>query len=153
MAQFSDLDHAFEGMSIQEVPIVEPIIEDNPDVMVDSNQTENFEKSLDSLNLDVSNVENPVDPPLAASEIPFPESLETPIPQEFDKSVYAPTEISPPLIDTLISEANVPPPLEEISPLESHSPEATAHMVTEKTIPSELFSLPLCILGNPLESN
>ncbi|KAG5565904.1 hypothetical protein RHGRI_001728 [Rhododendron griersonianum] len=126
-----------------EVPIVEPIIEENPDVMVDSNQIENLENSPDPLNLDASNVENPVNSPLAVSETPLPESLETPIPQEFDKSVHAPTEISPPPVDISTPKADVQLAMEESVPLETHLSEATAHMVKEKTIPSKDATLVL----------
>lgn len=67
--------------SSHEVPIVEPIIEENLDIMVDLNQIGNPEDSSDSSNPNVSKVENPVDSPCAVPETLLSESLETPIPQ------------------------------------------------------------------------
>ncbi|KAG5565055.1 hypothetical protein RHGRI_001067 [Rhododendron griersonianum] len=126
--QTSDISSSHQSPS-QEVPIVEPINEENLDTMVDLNQVGNPEDSSEPLNLEASNVGNSIDFPPAVPETPLPESLETPTSQEVDKSVHAPTEISPPLVDTLIPETDEPPTLEEISPLETHSPEATAHMI------------------------
>lgn len=83
--------------SSHEVPIAEPIIEENLDIMVNLNQIGNPEDSSDPSNPCASNVENPIDSPPTISEILLPESLETPTPQvkilsnsllEFYTSIY-----------------------------------------------------------------
>ncbi|KAI8534720.1 hypothetical protein RHMOL_Rhmol10G0118600 [Rhododendron molle] len=144
--QLSDTSSSHQSPS-QEVPIVEPIIEEHPATMVDLNQVGNLENFPDSSNPEASNVENSVDSPLVVPETLLPEFLETPTLQEFDKSVHAPIEISTPLVDTSIFEADVPLPFEETSHLETHSPEATTHMVTEKTTPSVEAILDLNLNG------
>ncbi|KAG5553323.1 hypothetical protein RHGRI_011255 [Rhododendron griersonianum] len=126
-----------QASSSHEVPIAEPIIEENPDIMVDLNQIGNPEDSSDPSNPCASNVENPIDSPPTISEILLPESLETPTPQGFDKSVHAPTEISLPSVDISTPEADVQPSLEEYTMLYTHSSEDTAHIIKEKTIPSK----------------
>lgn len=45
-------------------------------------------------------------------------------------------------VDTSTLEVDVQPSLKESSLLETHSSEATAHMVLEKTIPSEVTFYP-----------
>lgn len=64
-----------------EIPIAEPIIEEDSDTMVDLNQVGNPHDPSEPSNPDASNVENPVDSSLAVPETLPPESLETPISQ------------------------------------------------------------------------
>ncbi|KAI8530534.1 hypothetical protein RHMOL_Rhmol11G0067100 [Rhododendron molle] len=126
--QTLDISSSHQNPS-QEVPTVEPIIEENPDTMVDLNQVRNPEGVPEPSTVEASNVGNPVDFAPAISE--------TPLPEELDKSVHASTEISPPLVGTLSPETDEPPILEEIPPLEIHSSKATANMVMEETMPSK----------------
>ncbi|KAG5553069.1 hypothetical protein RHGRI_011059 [Rhododendron griersonianum] len=101
--QTSDVSSSHQSLS-HEVPIAEPIIEENPNTMVDLNQVRNQENSSEPLHLEVSNVGNPVDSLPTVPETPLSEYLETPISWEIDKSVHAPTEVSPSLVDTSIPE-------------------------------------------------
>ncbi|KAG5565898.1 hypothetical protein RHGRI_001722 [Rhododendron griersonianum] len=94
------------------------------------------------------NVENPADSTLAVPKTPLPESLETPAPQEFDKSVHDSIETFSSPVDTSTLEVDVQPSLKESSLLETHSSEATAHMVLEKTIPLEDATLDLNLNGS-----
>lgn len=66
--------------------------------------------------------------------------------------MHTSTEISFPPVNTSTLEVDVQPSLEEITPLETHSSEATAHMVKEKTTPSKVFSFLSIFLENLLES-
>ncbi|KAI8572180.1 hypothetical protein RHMOL_Rhmol01G0178300 [Rhododendron molle] len=66
----------------QGVPIVEPIFEENSDIMVDLNQIGNPEGSSDPSNPKASNVEIPIDSPPTVPETPLPESLKIPTPQD-----------------------------------------------------------------------
>lgn len=65
-----------------ETLITEPIIKNNPDPMVDLNQTGNYGDSIKPSHLySFPIVENPVDLPLAIPEVLSSESLKTPTSQ------------------------------------------------------------------------
>ncbi|KAI8559384.1 hypothetical protein RHMOL_Rhmol04G0169400 [Rhododendron molle] len=115
--QTSDVSSSHQSPS-QEVPIIEPIIKENPDTIVDLNQVGNPESSAEPSIIEASNAGNPIDFPLAISETPLLEVLKT--------------------FTSQIPETDQPPILEEIPPLEIHSSEATAHMVVEKDATMDL---------------
>ncbi|KAI8571046.1 hypothetical protein RHMOL_Rhmol01G0086700 [Rhododendron molle] len=119
--------------------------------MVELNQVRSLKDSSELLNLEASNVGNLVDFSPVIPKTPLPEFLETSTSQKIDKSAYAPTEISPPLVNTSILDTNEPSTLVEISALETHSSEATAHMVLEKAMPSEVkaFCDKICLPVQP----
>ncbi|KAG5566090.1 hypothetical protein RHGRI_001880 [Rhododendron griersonianum] len=110
-----------------EVPTTKLIIE-NPNSMVDLNQVGNPGDFIEPSNVSTLNTENPADSPLGVPEILSTKSLETPLPQGFDKSVHAPTKTSSPAVDISTPQVAVQPSLEESIPLEIHSSAATAHV-------------------------
>ncbi|KAF7128179.1 hypothetical protein RHSIM_Rhsim11G0015300 [Rhododendron simsii] len=98
-------------------PIIEPISEENLDTMVDLYQVGNPWNSFEPSNLDDSNIEHHVDYLSAVPEILPLKPLET---------------------------SNSQLLLEEANPLETHSSEATAHIVQEEITPVEFEGHSFC---------